>query len=250
VDGGRSALAALEQASEPFAVLLLDAQMPEMDGFTLAERIRQHPEWKGVIIMMLSSQGGPENSARCRALGVTACLTKPIKQADLRQALLKALGKPSPVAGVPRRAAPVPASPRRPQRRLRILLAEDNLVNQRFASRLLEKSGHTVVAVNNGREALTALDQQAFDLVLMDVQMPEMDGLETTAALREREKGTGRHLPIIAMTAYALKGDRERCLEAGMDGYIAKPVRIAELLKTIEELQVGCVSDGQRCPSP
>jgi PAS domain S-box-containing protein len=233
VDGGPSALAALEQAyqtGEPFAVLLLDAQMPEMDGFTLAERTRQHPEWNGAIIMMLSSLGGPENTARCRALGVAACLTKPVKQAELRQALLKALGRPAPVE----QPAPPPERPAPHPRRLRILLAEDNPVNQKLALHILEKQGHTVVVASNGREALAALDQQAFDVVLMDVQMPEMDGLRATASIREREESTGRHIPIIAMTAYALKGDRERCLEAGMDGYVAKPVRTGELLKAIE----------------
>ncbi|MBV9122500.1 MAG: response regulator [Planctomycetes bacterium] len=236
VDGGPAALAALERAHQtrtPFGLVLLDGQMPGMDGFTLAEHIRRHPEWHESLIMMLSSAGTTGHAARARDLGVADFLTKPIKQADLWKAILQALGTPVPVEPTVPAAAPVAP---RSLRLLRILLAEDNLVNQKLAISLLERQGHSVAVANNGREVLAALEKQTFDLVLMDVQMPVLDGLETTAAIRAHERETGRHVPIIAMTAYAMKGDRERCLGAGMDGYISKPIRLPELLKAIEDV--------------
>ena len=167
---------------------------------------------------------------RCQELGLAAYLTKPIKQAELYRAILAALGSPE--------AKPKPTTPssRRVGRSLRVLLAEDNLVNQKLAVRLLEKQGHSIVVAGNGRQALEAIERQPFDLVLMDVQMPEMDGFEATAAIRARERGSGQHLPILAMTAYAMKGDRERCLEAGMDGYVSKPIQPRELWKAIDKL--------------
>jgi CheY-like chemotaxis protein/HPt (histidine-containing phosphotransfer) domain-containing protein len=243
VDGGRAALAALasaHQAGAPFPLVLLDAGMPEMDGFTLAEAIRQHPEWDGALILMASSASPAGSTARARAAGVAEVLTKPVKQADLWQAILRALGTAAP-AGRPA-AAERPAAPA--GRPLRILLAEDNPVNQKLAVCLLEKQGHAVTVAGNGREALAALyppdsppeegGPRRFDVVLMDVQMPELDGLRVTAAIRERERASGGHLPVIAMTAYALKGDRERCLEAGMDGYLAKPIRPTELVQAMQ----------------
>jgi PAS domain S-box-containing protein len=234
VENAAGALQALEQAQqagEPFTLVLLDAHMPEVDGFTLAERIREHPDLTGATVMMLSSACQPIDAARCQELGLAAYLTKPIKQADLLRAILAALG--SPVAAAPP-AAPPPAP--RPGRTLRLLLAEDNLVNQKLAVRLLEKQGHSVTLAGTGVEAVRAVEQQGFDLVLMDVQMPEMDGFEATAAIRARERDSSRHLPILAMTAYAMKGDRERCLAAGMDGYVSKPIQPHELWQAIERL--------------
>ncbi|MGH9362390.1 MAG: response regulator, partial [Thermoanaerobaculia bacterium] len=208
-DGGRAALSALERAreeGEPFAVILLDAMMPEMDGFTLAEQIKLGSQ-AGATLMMLSSAGRREDAERCRALGVAAFLGKPIRQSILLDALMTAL---APAPGEAARLEEPALRPSRPS--LRLLLAEDNVVNQRLAMSLLEKRGHHVVAADNGREALAALSGGTFDAVLMDVQMPEMDGLEATAAIRAGEQQSGAHIPIIAMTAHAMKGDRERCL--------------------------------------
>jgi two-component system sensor histidine kinase/response regulator len=162
---------------------------------------------------------------------VTAYLTKPLRQFELKEALLSAVGSTS------LKAVPVPLvtrhALRESRKNLKVLLAEDNAVNRALAARLLEKRGHTVVPVENGREALEAVEKQSYDLILMDVQMPEMDGFEATTAIRARESGTGRRIPIVAMTAHALKGDRERCLAAGMDDYISKPIRAQELLDVI-----------------
>jgi two-component system sensor histidine kinase/response regulator len=224
-------LASAHQTGEPFALVLLDAHMPEVDGFMLAERIREHPDLTGATVMMLSSACQPIDAHRCQELGLAAYLTKPIKQAELHRAILAALG--SPESG-PKTPAALP--PLQTGRALRLLLAEDNLVNQKLAVRLLEKQGHSIVVANNGREAVEFVERQPFDLVLMDVQMPEMDGFEATTVIRERERGTGRHVPILAMTAYAMKGDRERCLQAGMDGYISKPIQPRELREAIDRL--------------
>jgi two-component system sensor histidine kinase/response regulator len=240
VASAAEAVRALEQAQltgEPFALVLLDAHMPEVDGFMLAERIREHPDLAGATVMMLSSACQPIDAARCQELGLAAYLTKPIKQADLHRAILAALGSPAV-------APPAVPPPARTGRALRLLLAEDNLVNQKLAARLLEKQGHSVVIVGNGTEAVQAVERQPFDLVLMDVQMPEMDGFEATAAIRQREGGSRRHLPIVAMTAYAMKGDRERCLAAGMDGYVSKPIQPRELWQAIEKLTSGGGVDG------
>jgi CheY-like chemotaxis protein len=182
--------------------------------------------------MMLTSGGPPAEGKRRQELGILSYLTKPIKQADLWKAVLRALGMPLAPDESPEHVQAEPGV----GRPLRILLAEDNLVNQKLAVRLLQKRGHEVVVAGNGREALDAWQKELFDVVLMDVQMPEMDGFETTAAIRRTEKGTGKHQPIIAMTAYAMKGDRERCLAAGMDRYISKPVRTQELFTNIAEI--------------
>ena len=235
VDGGPAALAAMRQAGdagEPFPLVLLDAMMPEMDGFAVAERIQRDPELAGTAVMMLSSADLRGDAERCRALGIAAYLRKPVKESELLDAILAVLG----VAPVTRAEPSSPAADALPppSRRLRILLAEDTPVNQRLAVTLLEERGHTVVVANDGREALDILERESFDLVLMDVQMPRMDGFEATAAIRAREAGTGRHIPIIAMTAHAMKGDRERCLAAGMDGYISKPIRAEQFLAVVE----------------
>jgi signal transduction histidine kinase/DNA-binding response OmpR family regulator/HPt (histidine-containing phosphotransfer) domain-containing protein len=228
-DGGPGALAALDAAAaEPFAILLLDAHMPSMDGFTLAEQVLARPDAACLRIVMLTSGGQPGDAARCKRLGVAGYLTKPVKQADLWRTLVRALEVPCP--------EPTPApdlAPRSTVRTLSVLVAEDNPMNQQLAMRLLGKHGHSVTIANNGREALDALERERFDLVLMDVQMPEMDGLAATAEIRWREAGAGRHVPIIAMTAHAMKGDREVCIAAGMDGYVAKPIRADELLAAI-----------------
>jgi two-component system, sensor histidine kinase and response regulator len=236
-EGGDAALAAMEQnaaSGKTFPLVLIDAQMPEMDGFALAEKIKQHPKFAGATIMMLTSAGQRGDAARCRELGIAAYLIKPIRQSELLRAILEALGKPS---GKVERAPLVNRhSLREAHKAARILLAEDNAVNQKLVMRLLEKRGLLVTAAGNGKEVLAALEKQSFDLVLMDVQMPEMDGFEATARIRQEEKATGAHLPIIALTAYAMKGDEERCRAAGMDDYIPKPVRPQDLFSAIHRL--------------
>ncbi len=237
IAGGKQALAVLRQAQqigEPFALVLLDNMMPEMDGFALVEQIHQHPELTGATLMMISSAGRREDARRCRELGVSACMTKPIRRAELMDAILQALSFKESVTAWTR---PTTHTARTPcGRRLQILLAEDNLVNQKLAVSLLEKRGHAVEVVGNGLEALAALERQSFDVVLMDVQMPEMDGLETTATIRARERTSHGHVPILAMTARAMKGDRERCLEVGMDDYVSKPLQPTELFEAVERL--------------
>jgi CheY-like chemotaxis protein len=229
----------LEEArskGQPFRLVLLDAQMPEVDGFWVAEKIKKEPDLAGAVIVMLTSAGLRGDAARCRELGIRAYLPKPIRRADLLEAIRMVLG---PTVRPPESKSLVTVHTLREQRaRLRILLAEDNAVNQKLAARLLEKRGHAVTVAGTGRTALESLEKQPFDLVLMDVQMPEMDGLEATVAIRELEKASGQHIPIIAMTANAMKGDRERCLAAGMDAYLSKPIQVKELFATMEEVMV------------
>ena len=223
-------------AGTPFRLVLLDGQMPEMDGFSVAEEIRKDPELAGTTMLMLTSAGQRGDGARCRALGIAAYLMKPISQTELLEAILAVLGTPSD--GPDQLHVVTRHSLRESRRKLRILLAEDNKVNQLVAARLLEKRGHTVVIAENGREALAALDKpdSGFDLVLMDVQMPE-HGWVRGHRDHPRERNTsGAHLPIIAMTAHAMKGDKERCLAAGMDGYMSKPIEIEQLLATIDSV--------------
>jgi len=233
VESGRLALEALELArgsGHPFSLALLDAHMPELDGFSVAKQIRNNPELHGTMLMMLTSGGSPGDGARCRELGISAYLPKPIRQAELLEGISRVLQK------LPEKQVPLITkyTLREERNRVRILLAEDNLVNQTVAVRLLEKRGFTVVVAGNGRAALAALEHDNFDLVLMDVQMPELDGFETTTAIRAKERLTGAHVPILAMTAHALKGDKERCIAAGMDGYLSKPIRVEELLASVE----------------
>ncbi len=252
VDGAPQALAemrAAHQAGEPYAMVLLDNMMPEMDGFMLAAEIRRQPELVGSILMMLSSADHHENAARCRELGVTAYMTKPIKRAELLASLRNAAtlagrsglesGRATPTSDrrSGARSGRAPVAIEDPCRELlSILVAEDNPVNQMLTLRLLEKRGHRVVVVANGRDAVDEFARRRFDVVLMDVQMPEMDGFEATVAIRVAEAPLGRRTPIVALTAHAMKGDRERCLAAGMDGYASKPVRPAELIATLERL--------------
>ncbi len=236
----QEALAHLRRASErghPFALVVTDVHMPEMDGFDLAERIKDVPNLADVVILMLTSGEKRGDIQRCRGMGVSAYLMKPVRRAELRGAITKAMRTTALGANEKEQALPVSQVALRvaPQSlRARILLAEDNVVNQRLAARILEKAGHGVLIVSNGKEAMAALEREAIDLVLMDVQMPEMDGFEAARAIRKDEAGKKKHIPIIAMTAHAMTGDRDRCLAAGMDGYIAKPIRANDLLSLVE----------------
>ena len=230
----------------PFPLVLMDAHMPVMDGLGLAERIQESRYRADTAMILLSSWEEQGDVERCRKVGIAAYLKKPVGREELRQAIVVALAQHGGQTGL--QGAPpslIGNGPARENRgpALRILLTEDNIVNQRVAVRILEKAGHSVVIAGNGREALHALERQAFDSVLMDVQMPEMDGLEAAALIRQNEKGTGRHIPIIAMTAHAMTGDQERCLAAGMDAYIAKPIRSRDLVKLVEEQS--CVGNSE-----
>jgi PAS domain S-box-containing protein len=225
-------LRSAREASRPHQVVLTDVHMPGMDGFQLTERIKASPNLDGTVILMLTSGDGPGDIERCEKVGGSAHLMKPVKQSELFDAIVAAVGVAQHVELAPSDTLPTTAE----IRRLRILLAEDSYPNQRLAVGVLTKWGHEVTLACNGREALTALEKDAFDLVLMDVQMPEMDGYQATAVIREREARTGGHIPIVAMTAHAMKGDREECLAAGMDGYVAKPIRRAELQQVINEV--------------
>jgi CheY-like chemotaxis protein len=220
-----------QQEGEPYPLVLSDAHMPRVDGFMLAEQIKKDSAMGSTVVMMLTSGDRPDDTQRCEELGISAYLLKPIKQSELLEAIESALGITVPKA----ESLAAAAAPRRLPS-LHILLAEDSLVNQKLAVALLEGSGHRVAVAHNGREAIAALDTEKFDMLLMDVQMPEMDGLEAAGKIRARERHTGGHVPIIAMTAHALKGDRERCLAAGMDGYISKPIHVGELFDAIDGL--------------
>lgn len=225
VDGGASALEAVTQASEPFSVILLDLHMPSVDGFMFAERLAR---LQGPLptVMMLSSAGHRGDARRCRELGIKAYLLKPLKRSDLLVAMMAALAPPDPaVEGqeelVTRHTIRAEHTP------LKILLAEDNRVNQVLAVRLLEKEGHDVTVASDGQMAFdfwSAAKGEPYDVILMDVQMPNVDGFAATALIREAERFSHGHITIIATTAHALEGDRERCLEAGMDEYISKPI--------------------------
>jgi len=214
------------EAGQPFRTALIELRLRESDGLDLAQQIRNTPSLATTHIIVLASSDQPEDHDRCRQLGVSRLLIRPVDPQTLCSALAETTtGKP--------RSAEQPAETK-PPRPLRILVAEDNPVNQKLAIRILEKWGHTVATADNGRKACEAVRKNDYDLVLMDVQMPEMDGFEATAAIREQEMPLGQRIPIIAMTAYAMKGDMERCLEAGMDGYIAKPIKITELQAAID----------------
>jgi two-component system, sensor histidine kinase and response regulator len=234
VSDAAAAMATLRLAlnADRFDVIILDVQMPVVDGFMLARRIRHDRSLARIPIIMLTSMGGVDQATRRRAR-IDAVLTKPVKHSDLLDTLATLFGVSTrrPPAHTPRRAPPP-----LPPRSLRVLLAEDNVVNRKLVTKLLEKRGHTVKAVENGRAAvdLTASDANAFNVVLMDLQMPEMSGFEATQAIREQESARGGHLPIVALTAHAMQGDRERCLQAGMDGYLSKPIDVNDLIATVE----------------
>jgi len=235
--GAEDAIRLLKSAKavgKPFRLMVADCHMPDIDGFTLVERIRKLPELDGMITVMLTSGGQRGDAGRCKELGIAAYLIKPILQSDLLEALLKVLGSRTgdtqPNKLVTRHSLREGRAP------LRILLTEDNAVNQRLAVRLLEKEGHVVEVADNGAKALEACKRNTFDLILMDVQMPVMDGVEATAAIRQTEQTTGHHTPIIAMTAHAMAGDRQRFLKAGMDGYVSKPIHSRELFEAIDSV--------------
>jgi signal transduction histidine kinase/CheY-like chemotaxis protein/HPt (histidine-containing phosphotransfer) domain-containing protein len=249
-EDGAQALAELdlaEASGDPYQVLLTDMNMPGMDGIALVEELRRRPAIAATPVVILSSGAARGDAERCRRMGVTAHLSKPVRRKELLSALQAAIGnhiverKPSAA----RIAAPLIG-----REGLRILLAEDNKVNQAVAARLLEKLGHRLSVANNGLEALEMLESGPFDLILMDIQMPEMDGIAATARIREREAATGSRIPILAMTAHAMKGDRERCLDAGMDGYLSKPINPAELRSAIAQLLPGNKFNRRPEPGP
>ncbi len=234
VDGATAAIETLEeavQAGDPYRIVLSDLNMPDVDGARLAQQIRQNPEWRATPVIILSSGARAEDIRRCEEAKVTAQLMKPVKQSELLNTIALSLGLTAASDAVPE-----PARAARTLRPLNILLAEDSLVNQRLALGLLKKYGHSVTVANNGKEAVTAVASENFDVVLMDVEMPEMDGYEATAVIRVQQRQSGTHVPIIAMTAHAMKGDREQCLESGMDDYISKPIRIQQLLDKLESV--------------
>jgi two-component system sensor histidine kinase/response regulator len=235
VESGKAGLQALRSAAasgQSFQLILLDGQMPGMDGFAVAERIQENPALVGATVMMLTSAGNVGDAARCRALGISAYMTKPVRQRELLEAICTLVSA---------QPAPLPAplvtqhTLREERNRRRVLLAEDNAVNQKLAQRLLEKRGFDVIIASDGQQALDLLQQESFDVILMDVQMPNMDGIAATAVIREQEKLSGEHIPIIAMTAHALIGDERRCLDAGMDGYVTKPIRTSELFAALDK---------------
>jgi signal transduction histidine kinase/CheY-like chemotaxis protein/HPt (histidine-containing phosphotransfer) domain-containing protein len=232
------AIATLEQAKasgQPIELVLTDMYMPRRDGFALIEWLRARPEYAAVKVMILSSGPTAEHRARAKEMQVTTYLTKPVRQSTLFDAIATAIG-PAELLAAPPAAAPAAAAQDQAVRPLQILLAEDNPVNQLTATTMLEKLGHAVVVANNGQQAIDKLNEQKFDLVFMDVQMPEMDGVAATGAIRHREKVTGKHIPIVAMTAHAMKGDKEKCLEAGMDDYVSKPIRRKDLAEVIARI--------------
>lgn len=239
-DGGWTGLETMRQAKakgKPFPLVLIDSLMPDMDGFTLAEHIKEDPGLSQATIMMLTSGGRRGDAARCRKLGIAAYLHKPVKERDLLQAVLLALSPQRPKSND---AELITRHTLREKRHaLRVLLAEDDMVNRRLAERLLETFGHQVTSVSDGTQVIQAIKTsgpESFDVVLMDIEMPKMNGVKATEAIRAMEKENGHHrLPIIAMTAHAMKGDRSRFLKAGMDSYIAKPIQAQELIRMIDQ---------------
>ncbi len=249
VSGPEDALAVLDGCREPshsFRLIVTDMHMPKMDGFGLVEKMKERGLPASATIMMLSSAGHRGDSARCQELGIAAYLLKPMRTAELREAIARLLGPKDQIPASAMITRDSLREERGPDQCLDILLAEDNVVNQKLAVRLLEKRGHNVTVAGNGREALAALAHRAYDLVLMDVQMPELGGIEATKILREQEKLTGGHQIIVAMTALVMKDDRERCLAAGMDGYLTKPIRQQELDEALDR----CIGKRSRSPKP
>ena len=226
------ALNALREANScgrPFQLAVIDRQMPGADGFVLAHEIQKSREFSGLRLVMLSSAISPGDEEKAQSLGISAVLTKPAQPSELLESILTAGEKPAEKTRPEGKQQPEIA-----QRGLRILLAEDNDVNRHLAMKLLEKGGHSVVVAKNGREALESMERQKFDVALMDVQMPELDGLEAIRMIRQKEKRSGEHVPIISVTARAMKGDRESCILAGADDYVSKPLRASELFSAID----------------
>jgi PAS domain S-box-containing protein len=233
-ENGFDALAVFEKSlkqGKPFPLVLLDQDMPCMDGYEVAERIRQAAPREHVAIVILTSAPSSDDRSRAQRLGIERRLIKPLRRATLQEAVFQALGVPLP--SEKERSTHAGKSG---WQALRLLLAEDNLVNQRLATRLLEKMGHHVTLVVNGQEAIDMLQQKPFDLVLMDIQMPVMGGMEATRIIREDEQRTGTHIPIIAITAHAMAGDADKYLQNGMDGYVSKPIRLDSLRTEIDRL--------------
>jgi CheY-like chemotaxis protein len=228
-DSGAKALAALDRsanAGQAISLVISDLHMPEMDGFELIEAIRRHAAFALLPVVLLTSSASPGDQKRCDELRVAARLLKPVKQSLLLDNIMRIMTGQSRDRAAAAPPAPLPVGESSaPGPALRVLLAEDNPVNVKFALKLLERAGHQVVLAGNGRQAVDLWASQPFDLILMDIQMPEMDGLEATRAIRQRETDRNGHIPIIAMTANAMAGDREMCVQAGMDGYVAKPVK-------------------------
>jgi CheY-like chemotaxis protein len=243
--GAREALELIQRRTdrgEPFDVVLTDLHMPDMDGFALVEQLHRGPPGAKHVLMLTSGEHMGD-LARSRGLGIAAYLTKPVRRAELRAAISAAIAEGKPPGERSKSSEPVRTRPARGdgagRGSLRILLAEDNGVNQLVACGLLEQAGHTVQVAQNGAQVGPMLAAHPFDVVLMDIQMPVMDGFEATAAIRKTEKQTGAHMPVIAMTAHAMTGYKERCLAAGMDGYVTKPIRPDLLLQALAECQGG-----------
>lgn len=239
VDNGKNALEALrqqQQEDQPYDLVLMDYDMPEMNGLTLAREIKDDPALRETKLIILSSYSQPGDIAQCRNLGVEGYLTKPVGQHDLLSVIRTVFGDSQATEETTEQPSFKRLAVGQVNLSLKILLAEDNEVNQEVAIHILSEAGHTIMVANNGKEAVAQMEEQAFDLVLMDVQMPEMDGFEATKVIRLREKESGQYTPIVALTANAIKGDKERCLEAGMDGYVSKPFQKQELLETIQKL--------------
>ena len=228
---GISMMRQAKAAGNPYRLLLLDAQMPELDGFGVARQIRADTDLQDAVVMMLSSSDLANDAVRCNELGIARYLVKPVMQSSLLDAILSALGLANQAAAAALATSHPPEGNVLAGRR--ILVAEDHPVNRKLVAKLLNNRQMIPIMASNGREALRAMKTDAFDLILMDVQMPGMDGLETTRAIREMEKLAGGHIPILAMTAHALTGDRQKCLDAGMDGYITKPLNADELYSAI-----------------
>jgi CheY-like chemotaxis protein len=216
------------------SIALIDVMMPGMDGFGLAEKIRNDPDLEGLKIIMMTSTMSEGGSDRCIELGIGAYLRKPVSQADLFHTIAMALYPEK--LNRPMTDDPSGVQTLEPLAPIKVLLAEDNPVNQKMARLTLEKKGHIVTIAENGRQAIEKSGTEEFDIILMDVQMPEVDGLEATRAIRAREKGSGKRIPIVAMTAHAVKGDEEMCLDAGMDGYVSKPISRSQLFETIRKV--------------
>jgi signal transduction histidine kinase/CheY-like chemotaxis protein/HPt (histidine-containing phosphotransfer) domain-containing protein len=226
---GWTMMEAAVASGQPYRLLLLDQQMPDMDGFEMLQKIREQTQWPQAAVLMLTSADHHAARAKCIDLGVGTCLAKPIKASELLRSMRKALGKAEvPVAATGAASLrPLTGSP------LHILVAEDNAINQRLVTALLEKAGHRVTLASNGNEALSRWRESDFDLILMDVQMPDTDGFEATHQIRHQEQSSGMHVPIVATTAHAMMGDRDRCLQAGMDEYLSKPIDRQELLEVL-----------------
>jgi CheY-like chemotaxis protein len=217
--------------NKPYSIILFDPYLPGTDSFMLLDYIKQIPDLTKTMIVMVGSRGNRGDADPWLKLGVSSFLAKPIKISDLAEGINTTLGTPKKAEAQPE--APKEKHAEKSQECYRVLIVEDNMVNRKVAHFMLEKKGHEVTGVENGKEAITALENSIFDLILMDVQMPVMDGLEATAAIRKKEESTDDHIPIIAMTAHAMKGDRERCLEAGMDDYTTKPLNPEEVFHKI-----------------